>query len=65
MKFSFAMLLMAVLAVSGNAIAQEQPIPWSSLSEAQQELLNPHAADWDSLGADRQAQLAAGAQRFS
>lgn len=51
MKLKFAMLLVAMtLAISGNAVAQDQPIAWSSLTEEQQQVLGPHAGEWDSLG---------------
>ena len=40
------------------------PLAWSSLSSAQQQLLQPRAADWDTLPPARQRALARGAERW-
>lgn len=64
-RFAKLALVLVMFATGKLALAQDEPIAWSSLSEAQQQVLRPYVEEWDYLGPERQVRLAEGARRFA
>ena len=56
---------MVALLFFSAALAQENGISWSSLSDDQQEILSRLEQTWDTLPAERQARLSKGAARWA
>ncbi len=66
MRSRLKQLLLALLLVTvGSAVvAQDDAVPWNSLSAEEQQLLDPLQDRWADLPADRQNMFANGSRRF-
>lgn len=48
-KKRFKYLIFLVLLVSGQVVADENTVSWAELNDAQRQVLNPLASEWDTL----------------
>ena len=60
-----ALIVALGLGLAGGARAQDAPIPWSSLSAEQRQVLADTQSNWDALAPDQQKRLQRAADRWA
>ena len=64
-KYFHSAVVTLLLIFSGAITAQDDQLNWSSLTQEQQQVLNPLSETWDTLPIERRTRLVDGAKRWS